>query len=208
MRLDRDEFVVTFDSGKTKPDGLIALIREAGYTSYVATGDGASDDTGSSDGSLDDPIFTDALAQAKRENKPIVIDFMASWCVPCRRMEKETFTDPQVAKLLDQVVFLKVDTDEHPDLAKSFDVEGLPDIRFLNPDGVEVRRLTDFQDAELFADSLNALLSADSDQPGTTPPAADDGQALIDLAPNAAGFRHAFNGAAGMVRVVMLVSPG
>lgn len=208
MRLDRDEFVVTFASGKTKPDGLIALIREAGYTSYVATGEGAPDDTGSSDGSLDDPIYTDALAQAKRENKPIVIDFMASWCVPCRRMEKETFTDPQVANLLDQVVFLKVDTDEHPDLAKSFDVEGLPDIRFLNPEGVEVHRLTDFQDAVLFVDSLNASLYADSDPPRTTPPAADDGQALIDLAPDAAGFRQAFNGAAEKVRVVMLVSPG
>ncbi len=159
MKLDRDEFVVTFDAGKAKPDDLIAIIREAGYTSYVATDEISPDDNEGGAGSLDDPVFQDALAKAKRENKPIVIDFMASWCVPCRRMEKETFTDPAVASLLEKVVFLKVDTDEHPELAKHFGVEGLPDIRFLNPDGTEVHRLNDFQDAELFFESLDRLLS-------------------------------------------------
>ncbi len=158
IKLDRDEFVITFDAAKAKRDDLIAIIREAGYTSYVATDETSPDDNGAGEGSLDDPVYQDALARAERENKPIVIDFMALWCVPCRRMEKETFTDPAVASLLERVVFLKVDTDEHAELAKHFDVAGLPDIRFLNPDGTEIHRLNDFQDAELFSDLLRGLL--------------------------------------------------
>lgn len=160
MKIDRDEFVVTFDSGKAQADELIGFIRKAGYTSYVVT-DSSRDSTPDGDdaGSRDDLIFTAALERSAREDKPIVLDFVASWCVPCKRMETETFAVPQVAKLLERVVFVKVDTDEHPALAKHFEVEGLPDIRFLKPDGTEVRRLNDFQDAELFTEALQKLLS-------------------------------------------------
>lgn len=210
MKLDRDEFVVTYAGWKAKEEDLISIIREAGYTAYVVTGDVESDKAIATDkGSLDDPLFTEALDRAKRERKPIVIDFMASWCVPCKRMEKETFADPEVAKLLKQVVFLKVDTDEHPDLAKHFGIEGLPDIRFLDSDGTEVRRLTDFQDAALFSEALNKLLSPDGRNESSREAAAiDELQPLNDLSSDAIEFRQTFNNAKGSVRVVLLVSPG
>jgi len=164
MKLDRDEFVVTFDTGKTSADALNAIILEAGYTSYVVSGVATSKQSATSDeGSLDDTLFAEALARAKSEGKPIVLDFMASWCVPCKRMEKETFADAEVAKQLEQVVFVKVDTDEHPELAKHFGVTGLPDIRFLKSDGSELRRLTDFQDAQLFSEALRKLLSSEGE---------------------------------------------
>lgn len=160
MKLDRDEFVVTYAGGKAKEEDLISIIREAGYTAYVVTGDVRADEAIATDkGSLDDPLFTAALDRAKRERKPIVLDFMASWCVPCKRMEKETFADPRVAELLEQVVFLKVDTDDHASLARHFGVEGLPDIRFLTRDGIEMHRLNDFQDADLFSEALQGLLN-------------------------------------------------
>ncbi|MBI1314411.1 DUF255 domain-containing protein [bacterium] len=165
MKLDRDEFVVTFDAGKAKPADLIATIREAGYTSFVATDETSPDDNGSGEGSFDDPVYTDAIARAKRENKPIVIDFMALWCVPCKRMETETFSDPAVAKLLEQVVFLKIDTDEHANLTRHFGVEGLPDIRLLKRDGTEFCRVSDFQDAEVFSEVLRGLLDSSLNVP-------------------------------------------
>lgn len=42
--------------------------------------------------------WTEAVAKAKQENKPIFMDIYASWCAPCKLLKKETFTDPDVAR--------------------------------------------------------------------------------------------------------------
>ena len=46
-------------------------------------------------------------------------------------------------------MLVTVDTDEHPRLAQQYSLAGLPDIRFLSPDGEELHRQRDFQDAEV-----------------------------------------------------------
>ncbi len=104
------------------------------------------------------PFFREAFARAARERKPLVLDFMASWCLPCLRMQKETFPDPGVARQLERCVFLSVDTDAYPDLARKFGVVGMPDIRLLDADGQEMRRYRDFQGPQAFAEGLEWLL--------------------------------------------------
>lgn len=64
---------------------------------------------------------------------------------------------PRVAELLKQFVLVKIDTDEHPGLAKHFGVIGLRDLRFLSSDGNEIKRVTDFQNAELFVETLRLI---------------------------------------------------
>ncbi len=66
----------------------------------------------------------------------------------CDRSVASNLYDPKVAPLLKRCVFLQIDTDKHPKLAKSLGVAGLPDIRFLAPDGTPKKILTDFQEAE------------------------------------------------------------
>ena len=159
MRLDRDEFTITYDPAKVDPAKIIATIKETGYTARVVGGKGKASRA---------PVvlslppgfapLDEALAQAQREKKPIVLDFFAEWCAPCLRMEKTTFKDARVTALIERCVFVRVDTDKQPEIAKRMEVEGLPDIRFVLPDGKVIKQLRSFQDAESFGSELEELL--------------------------------------------------
>jgi thiol:disulfide interchange protein len=159
MRLDRDEFAITYDPAKVAPAEIIATIRETGYTARVVSGKGkASRESIVSSLPRGFALLDEAIAQAQRGRKPVVLDFYAEWCAPCMRMEKNTFRDDRVKALLGRCVFVRVDTDKQPDIARRMAVEGLPDIRFVLPDGKVIRRLRNFQDAESFSSELEELL--------------------------------------------------
>ena len=159
MELDRDEFVVTYDQGQVEPAKLIAMIKETGYTARVVSKNGKSA-TGPAPLYLPRgfALLDETLAQAQKERKPVVLDFFAEWCAPCQRMEKTTFIDERVKALLGRCVFLRIDTDEQPEISRRMNVEGLPDIRFVTPDGKVVKQLRSYQDAESFAEELGRFL--------------------------------------------------
>ena len=161
MKLDRDEFVVTYDPAQVEPARLIATIKETGYTARVVRGTGKST-TGTAPLSLPRgfALLDEALAQAQKEKKPVVLDFFAEWCAPCQRMEKTTFIDERVKALLGRCAFLRIDTDEQPEISRRMNVEGLPDIRFVTPDGKVVKQLRSYQDAESFAEELGRFLQS------------------------------------------------
>lgn len=160
MRLDRDEFVVTYDPSQADAKLLIATIREAGYTAQVVTG--GAKRRGSEAGPATLPqglrLLDEALARAKEENKLLILDFFAEWCAPCQRMEQTTFADARVKDLLERCVVVKIDTDQQEGIAQRLGVIGLPDIRFVMPDGTVVRHLRGFQDANAFASELERLI--------------------------------------------------
>lgn len=160
MLLDRDEFVVTFDPAKTSEARLIAVVRQSGYTAQVVVGKDKAAELMATLEMMPSgfTLLDDALATAKREHKLLVLDFNAEWCVPCRRMEKTTLVDRRVAELLDHIVFVRVDTDRHSEIAQKLGVVGLPDIRFVLPDGRMIRQLRGFQDADPFAALLEQAI--------------------------------------------------
>src|SRR5206468_10213903 len=58
-----------------------------------------------------------ALARARAEDKPILLDIGAVWCHWCHVMDGESYEDPQIGETLNRdFVCIKVDRDERPDV--------------------------------------------------------------------------------------------
>ena len=61
-----------------------------------------------------------AFDSASISNKIIMIEFMAEWCPPCKKMEKETFSNERVIKKLNEFILIKIDVDKQQDIAKEY----------------------------------------------------------------------------------------
>jgi thiol-disulfide isomerase/thioredoxin len=74
------------------------------------------------------PPLEEAVAQAANENKPLVLEFGAEWCKPCRHFEQWVLPRADVKAALQGVVFVRYDIDEPPGnlIAKQLNVEGVP----------------------------------------------------------------------------------
>ena len=110
----------------------------------------------------------DQLAQQLRiaaQDKPVMLDFYADWCVSCKEMERYTFTDAAVRERLDRLLLLQVDvtanTPAHRELLKRFRLFGPPGIIFFAPGGRELSglRVIGYQPAEKFVRVLDAVFT-------------------------------------------------
>ena len=101
--------------------------------------------------------YTEALKKAKDSNKIIFVDLFADWCVPCRIMDANTYTDPTVASLLNTRFFpVKLDVDSQDTISCDgkrktvqrcyFDVwelSALPAFVLIAPKGLSILTVTD-----------------------------------------------------------------
>src|SRR2546421_8066674 len=79
--------------------------------------------------------FESAKSASIRSNKPILVDFMASWCGPCRKMDEETFPDRRVQSLFQKVILVRLDIDKNPPQARRYEVSSIPRLLLLPPGG-------------------------------------------------------------------------
>jgi len=86
----------------------------------------------------------EAFAAAKRDDKPMLLDIGAVWCHWCHVMDRESYDDPEVAKIVNEnFIAVKVDRDERPDIDSRYQAAvgaltgqgGWPLTAFLTPDG-------------------------------------------------------------------------
>lgn len=105
------------------------------------------------------------LIKAKQAQKPVLLDFYADWCVACKQFERDTFSDPQVARAMQQFVLLQADVTKNDadDIAllEEMQVLGLPTIDFWNENGewIEGARVSGFLPAADFLKHLNTIKS-------------------------------------------------
>ena len=85
-----------------------------------------------------------AFSRAQAENKPILLDIGAVWCHWCHVMDRESYEDPEIARIInDHFIAVKVDRDERPDVDTRYQAAvsaisqqgGWPLTAFLTPDG-------------------------------------------------------------------------
>ena len=69
--------------------------------------------------------FKSWMNYAERENKAVIIDFVADWCGPCKTMDKQLWNSEEF-KLLKNYVFIEVDIDKNTLLARKYGITSIP----------------------------------------------------------------------------------
>lgn len=108
-----------------------------------------------------------ALLLADIEQKPVIIDFTADWCIACKELDHNTFSDPEVIAAFQNFILVRIDMTDNSDprnqeYTRQYEIYGLPSVTFLTPAGkmLEDYKVTGFIKVPNFLEILNQALEA------------------------------------------------
>ncbi len=97
--------------------------------------------------------FEQIKEMAAKSNKPVFIDFWATWCGPCKVMDRDVLSKQEVGeKFNTSFINYKVDVDKGPgpELRKLFQVSSLPSYVFVKPNGEVLLRMEGISTPKFF----------------------------------------------------------
>lgn len=98
-----------------------------------------------------DLTWQDALKKAKKENKILFVDVYATWCGPCKLLQKNTFPDKNLGDFFNQNFINLTFDGEIGDgklLFNQYKLRGYPTLLFIHPDGTVKAQYIGYQNAK------------------------------------------------------------
>ncbi len=87
-----------------------------------------------------------SLALAKKEHKPVMLDFYADWCPDCQHMETQVFNQPDIQRLMKNFMWIKIDMTNDSQaiwaIQEQYNVTGPPTFLFYAADGTFLKQYT------------------------------------------------------------------
>jgi len=107
----------------------------------------------------------------QKEPRKIFVDVYTNWCGWCKKMDKETFSDPEVVEMVNEKFYavklnaentepitMAGDTTTAQMIARSMGVTGYPTIVYIKEDFKTIQPVPGYQNAKKFKDTLEKIL--------------------------------------------------
>lgn len=94
--------------------------------------------------------FEDAKKMSLATHKFMIVDFWATWCGPCNKMDSNSWNDAQVNQVLAGYIQVKIDIDRNKELANAYGIQSIPNMFIMDGNGKVVYSFSGYHDpAEL-----------------------------------------------------------
>ena len=101
--------------------------------------------------------YSEALKQAKEQDKPVLISFHTSWCGWCKKMKSDVYSDPAFYNYASaELIPVLLDGDKDTDLVAKYNIKGYPSYVILKPDGTVLKTFSGYMKTDAFIETIKS----------------------------------------------------